>query len=428
MINLRLILFSAPPLALAHSRWSCPAPRSTSTGIKDGPCGDDFDVFDESTIEIQPGPLQVTFEESVHHTGAPFRISLSSMYIVLPYPIYLLLCIHHFDMLFLSTNAQHISLFKFYQSIISSVNNIITGDGSDDDSCVLLDHIPHNDCCRPILFVPSTYTQYSITIDIPNINCERCSLHLSNPMTDKIGNDGSPSGIGCTDPDGTCFSVYHSCTKPFRIVGNSDAVQRSEYTCPSIESNNQGWPMSWMGDNGEVVDASTPFVYRRESSIWDTEDYTLTTVPEQYRIDTGEKCKDGSQQNIIMKQPTDAPSLSPVTSNPTTTPSKSPASSDPTSFPSSSPVTSEPTANPSLSPVTSGPTPNPSKSPITPEETQSPSSSPVTSEPTSSPSLPAVSSEPTSSPSLSPVTSNPSPTGSPSIKPTVSPSDEVCKI
>ena len=109
MINLlRLIVFSAPPLALAHSRWSCPAPRSTSTGIKDGPCGDDYDVFDESTIEIQPGPLKVTFEESVHHTGAPFRISLSSMYIVLPYPIYLLLCIHHFDMLFLS-NAQHIS-------------------------------------------------------------------------------------------------------------------------------------------------------------------------------------------------------------------------------------------------------------------------------------------------------------------------------
>ena len=107
-------------------------------------------------------------------------------------------------------------------------------------------------------------------------------------MTDKIGSDGSPSGIGCTDP-GTCFSVYHSCTKPFRIVGDIDngAVARSEYQCSSYEGINEEWPTVWMGDNGDNVDASTPGVYRRESSIWSTEDYTLTTVPTKYREDSG---------------------------------------------------------------------------------------------------------------------------------------------
>lgn len=94
MINLpQLIVFSALPSALAHSRWKCPGPRSTSTDIKEGPCGDDYNVFDASTIEIQPGPLQVIFEESRHHTGAPFRISLSSA--LLCYRVFL--CILRFE-------------------------------------------------------------------------------------------------------------------------------------------------------------------------------------------------------------------------------------------------------------------------------------------------------------------------------------------
>jgi hypothetical protein len=75
----------------AHSRWSCPEARSSDTGIKTGPCGDETDDFDgplmattavggddDSILAISPGPMRVTFEESVHHTGAPFRISLSS--------------------------------------------------------------------------------------------------------------------------------------------------------------------------------------------------------------------------------------------------------------------------------------------------------------------------------------------------------------
>lgn len=163
------------------------------------------------------------------------------------------------------------------------------GDGTDDDACVLLDHIPHNDCCNPDYNDPTTYTPYAISIIIPNIICEYCSLHLSNPMTDKIGDDGSPLGIGCTDP-GSCFSVYHSCTKSFRIVGdaNDGAVQRSDFVCPSLDEVKGGWPSVWIGDNGEAVDASIPGVYRRESSIWSQNNATLTTAPWQFRVGGGE--------------------------------------------------------------------------------------------------------------------------------------------
>jgi len=165
----------------------------------------------------------------------------------------------------------------------------MVGDGTDNDACVLLDHIPHNDCCDPDLYDPTTYTPYTITVMIPNIICERCSLHLSNPATDRLGDDGSPVGIGCADP-GECYSVYRSCTKAFRIVGDASggAVQRSEYVCPSLSNDETGWPTVWFGDNGEAVDASIPGLYRRETSIWSEDDSTLTTAPWRFRQDAGE--------------------------------------------------------------------------------------------------------------------------------------------
>ena len=264
------------PVVSAHSRWSCPEPRSPSTSIKDGPCGDDTTnnfVSSGDTAEIRPGPLRVLFEESIYHMGAPFRISLS-------------------------------------------------GDGTDAEACTLLDHIPHNDLAvRPNFRDDSTYTQYAVTIDIPDVNCERCSLHLSNPMTDKIGDAGSPFGIGCTDPDGTCFSVYYSCTKPFRIIGTSSATTRSQYQCPyDAGSGPVDWPTSWIGDNGESVDASVPGVYRRESSIWNENDFTLETAPMRYREDAGGLCgksADAAEENIEegTQPPTDSPTFRPIDIN-----------------------------------------------------------------------------------------------------------------
>jgi hypothetical protein len=218
----------------SHSRWVCPKPRSSDTGIKGGPCGafDTDKMANVSTIVIKPGQLVVQWEESITHTGAPFRIALSS-------------------------------------------------DGRDTDStvsstCVLLDHIPHNEKSDPVFTKESTYTLYTLTIDIPDVKCDRCSLHLVNPMTDKIDADGAPEGQGCTDPNGSCFSVYHSCTIPLKITGS---IPRAQYKCPN--RNPSDWPTTWKGDNGANVTATTRGVYRRESGTW--KNGFLMDVPARYR-------------------------------------------------------------------------------------------------------------------------------------------------
>jgi hypothetical protein len=213
-----LAVLLLPLVVESHSRWACPIPRNPDTGIKQGPCGafDTDKMSNVSTLVIKPGPLVVQWEESIAHTGAPFRIALSS-------------------------------------------------DGRDTDtsvssSCVLLDHIPHNDKSDPTNSVESTYTLYSMTIVIPDVQCNQCSLHLVNPMTDKIGADGAPAGKGCTDPKGTC-----------------------SYKCPN--QNPSDWPTRWIGDNGVNVTATKRGVYRRESATW--KNGYLMDVPKRYRRFSG---------------------------------------------------------------------------------------------------------------------------------------------
>jgi hypothetical protein len=214
-------------------RWTCPEPRNLDTGIKYGPCGGETDQFSpNATLVVSPGPFTVQWEESITHEGAPFRISLSS-------------------------------------------------DGRDTDtlfskSCVLIDHIPHNDETSPSVLLESTYELYSLTINIPDVACERCSLQIFNAMTDKIGGAGSPNGTGCTYPGGTCSSVYHSCTLPIKITGRTP---RKDYKC--TDKNPLDWPTSWIGDKGVAVPAIERGVYRRESSPW--KNGLLLGVPTRYR-------------------------------------------------------------------------------------------------------------------------------------------------
>ena len=146
-----MLLIGSP---LGHSRFACPTARSQNTGIKSGPCGGDNDDFTGVVTSIAPGPLTIHLEESVAHRGAPWRISLSQ-------------------------------------------------ESNDGDACTILDHIPHDDTSSPSLGNEATYHDLFITVEIPDVSCERCSLHMSNPMTDKIGSSGSPSGVGCTEP-GSC--------------------------------------------------------------------------------------------------------------------------------------------------------------------------------------------------------------------------------
>jgi hypothetical protein len=253
-----------------HSRWECPEPRSPDTGIKSGPCGLETDQFASSAVyEITPGPFTVQWEESITHMGAPFHIALSQ-------------------------------------------------DGRDTDTlflkpCILLDHIPHNDFTNPSYLNESTYELYSLTIEIPDVSCERCSLQLVNPMTDKIGTRGAPNGEGCTFPD-FCggVDVYHSCTVPIKITGTTP---RKDYVCPNV--NPSDWPKSWKGDNGKTVNATKRLEYRRESGTW--KDSFLLNVPDRYRqISKKTDCLNTNYKDPFRK--TSAPRITP---RPLPTPSPS---------------------------------------------------------------------------------------------------------
>jgi hypothetical protein len=94
-------VFVLENVLLSHSRFACPRARSPNTGIKSGPCGGETGDFSQPVVDISPGLLSVVFEESVSHEGSPFAIYLSG-----------------------------------------------DGDDSPEASCLLLDHIPHNEQSR----------------------------------------------------------------------------------------------------------------------------------------------------------------------------------------------------------------------------------------------------------------------------------------
>jgi hypothetical protein len=109
----------------AHTLWTCPPPRSTSSGLKVGPCGGVGAINDTVSPKtvVYPGQLVVSWQEPVFHTGAPFRIALS----------------------------------------VPGEDNY--------ESCVLVNHIPHDDA-------GSANQVYYMTINIPDIYCEDCGLQI----------------------------------------------------------------------------------------------------------------------------------------------------------------------------------------------------------------------------------------------------------
>jgi len=214
----------------AHARWVCPKPRNANTGIKSGPCGPESGNFTGSYMDISPGPMTLVFEESIAHKGAPFRIALSV-------------------------------------------------EGSDDyyHTCVLLNHIPHNDDNAPIYGVESTYTKTYITVEIPNVKCDRCALQLVNPMTDKLEANGQsqclydPTCTTCNDGV-RCFSNYHSCSN-VRINGT---IPRSQYVCPSAAPGD--WPYGHLPQD---------IYYPREIGEFSADGQWLANVPSFYATPTG---------------------------------------------------------------------------------------------------------------------------------------------
>merc|ERR1712194_58824 len=103
-------------------------------------------------------------------------------------------------------------------------------------------------------------------INIPDVVCEKCSLQMANPMTDKLGYKGMSS---CTDPDGSCFSVYHSCAN-VKIMGSQPI---SDSACAGGHPN---WP--WSDKIPNVYDPS-------ESATWTAG--LLVDAPIEFRTSAG---------------------------------------------------------------------------------------------------------------------------------------------
>ena len=280
-------------------------------GIKSWSCGAETSSFLGNPMEVLPGPLTVVYEESVRHSGAPTRIALSR-------------------------------------------------DGEDIYDCILLDHIPANPASSPTYMQDATYVPYRVTIMIPDVQCERCSLQLVNPMTDKISTaapfngkcqyrEGSPS-----DSPDYCFSVYHSCTLPLRIKGR---VPRSQL---GICSQPDAWP--WSG---------LPYgVYSKgEQASW-TSDGWLASVPAEFTQPAG-ACAglpyDTSQ--AVMPRPSDRPTVVP-SFGPTVAATAAPSTAAPTDTATAAPSTAAPTVAATAAPLTAaltpGPTPMPTISPTIP--------------------------------------------------------------
>jgi len=188
--------------ALAHTRLECPPPRSGRTGNKIGPC-DAPDNTDVPPFALQPNALNtITWLESISHPGAPARFALS-----------------------------------------------LDNEDEGFESCLLLDHVPHDERSQPVANAPTTWHRSSITLWIPDVYCERCHLQLLTVMSDEF--HGVPVNTSCiyagawnagtvtsTFPD--CPDVYHSCA-PVSINGT---IPRDEYTCNTTEfEEHLDWPL-----------------------------------------------------------------------------------------------------------------------------------------------------------------------------------------
>ena len=165
------VLLLVCQMVAGHGRWKCPPPRDANddngnhitvdnTGNKYAACGPKSGSWGFGQVtNLKPGWTTISWEESVSHAGSPFRIALL--------------------------------------------------DETETARVVLLDHIPHNDKSSPIYDVERTYQLYQMSVNIPDIKCDKCSLQLLYVMTDKSVRCGietcyyNPADAACkgsTDP------------------------------------------------------------------------------------------------------------------------------------------------------------------------------------------------------------------------------------
>lgn len=235
---------------LSHGRWKCPLPRDAlddegnhikfdNTGNKYAACGPKSGAWGFGTVtKLQPGWTTLTWEESISHHGSPFRLAIL--------------------------------------------------DETETARILLLDHIPHDDSSSPDYNIEATYSQYQMSVQIPNVKCTKCSIQFLYLMTDKTTKCDipmcyyNPSDAACkgsTDPyaetcagapndnvcvqENECFSNYHSCTDV--IIEGKLPIGHF-----SMDSQPADWP---------YADLKTQY-YTTESSEW--KDGWLQGIPSNY--------------------------------------------------------------------------------------------------------------------------------------------------
>ncbi|GFN99005.1 hypothetical protein PoB_002551100 [Plakobranchus ocellatus] len=204
----------------AHVRFVCPRPTSPESNLESSSITNTVCPLKEgSTItDVEPGLFTVRFEETRFMKGAPFRILLVDNREVSP-------------------------------DVSNSTNTASLDEEGDPLSCLLLDHIPHNDhaiisdtCMKKGNEYPlgvCEESSYYITIRIPDVTCEDCSLVLQqidvlpdHAVCDLNQRNGSTSN---------CF-IFSSCAR-VRIRA-TEAGQGSDLrACGNYLQNIPGdWP------------------------------------------------------------------------------------------------------------------------------------------------------------------------------------------
>ena len=244
----------------------CPPPLSGKTGEKVGPC----DVSTDDGL-LQSFPLKanalntVTWLESISHPGAPVRFALSR-----------------------DSNDG------------SSLDEAAKGF----ETCLLLDHIPHDALSRPTYRDESSWHRSSITLWIPDVKCERCYLQLISVMSDaahgvptdtkcayqgarlananaNINVNANANAIGIDTVETpelldfpACPAVYHSCS-PVSIDGT---IPRNDIdVCNTTEFEEElGWPLT-PRDNLDLYEHSI-YYNRGDVGLYSTTDATLRFV------------------------------------------------------------------------------------------------------------------------------------------------------
>ncbi|XP_055880244.1 uncharacterized protein LOC106065565 isoform X1 [Biomphalaria glabrata] len=210
-------------LSYGNIRFVCPKPfnptsnHETVSYMAEGACDKADESSYEDVLTISPGPFTIRFEETKLQLGSPFRIILME-------------------------NTKEPSP----QNGTNSTSGILE---KEKKNCLLLDHIPHNnhafitkECSEKGNQYPlgiCTGSTYYITLRIPDINCEDCTLQLQQIIPSKAGNQLCDMSQSNETGNATDCIVYSSCAR-IRISPTLDGATRTMDYCADYIKNLPG--------------------------------------------------------------------------------------------------------------------------------------------------------------------------------------------